>query len=439
MAQTPALYYKDKVVDYTPSGAAVIAGQVVVIGTVPMIAPVAIPDGVKGVLVADGIWKVPQAAEAITAGDAVYWATAGTPVTGTASSGAATETVASNNLMGLCVETSGATDTYVKVFLTAAKRTTTIAGTMTADAITGSDSSLGISGLAGNSGAGGAIAMAGGAGDSGAGGAITVVGGAGDTAGAGGAITVTAGAGAAGAGGAIAMAGGAGDTNQAGGAASVTAGAGDGTADGGAASMVAGGSGDGASSNGGAIVITGGTAVNATTGDGGGVTISGGAGPLLANTGGAVTILSGAGDGTNGTAGAVIIDSSGTGGTKGAVTIATNAASLTLGKMPRIPVAAVVAAGGNIATANACSEGWNLVSASDNTKGVQLPSCVDGAQCIIVNMVTDKTLKIYPPTGKQVNLMGANNALTVAANTIGHFYSEGTNAWYGLHAATDVA
>jgi len=68
-----------------------------------------------------------------------------------------------------------------------------------------------------------------------------------------------------------------------------------------------------------------------------------------------------------------------------------------------------------------------------------LPSCVDGAQCVVINMVTDKTLLIYPPTAKQVNLKGANNAITVAANTIGHFYSEGVNAWYGLIAVTDVA
>ncbi len=81
----------------------------------------------------------------------------------------------------------------------------------------------------------------------------------------------------------------------------------------------------------------------------------------------------------------------------------------------------------------------NLVLGSDNAKGVQLPSCVNGAQCVVINMVTDKTLLIYPPLGKQVNLRGANNSLNVAANTIGIFYSEGTNAWYGLDAATDVA
>jgi predicted RecA/RadA family phage recombinase len=106
---------------------------------------------------------------------------------------------------------------------------------------------------------------------------------------------------------------------------------------------------------------------------------------------------------------------------------------------PRIRTATVNAAGGNIATAGALIEGVNIVAASDNSKGVILPSCTDGAMCVVVNLVTDKTLLIYPPVGKQVNNKGANNAITVAANTVGIFFSEGANAWYGLDAATDVA
>jgi predicted RecA/RadA family phage recombinase len=188
---------------------------------------------------------------------------------------------------------------------------------------------------------------------------------------------------------------------------------------------------------GGTATVTAGAGGTGTS-NGGATSMVGGAAGAVGGVGGALSILSGAGDATNGTAGAINIDS-GAGATKGAITIATNAASLTFGAMPRIPVAAVAAAGANLATAGACSEGFNLISASDNTKGVALPSCVDGAQCMIVNMVTDKTLKIYPPLGKQVNLAGANNAITVAANSVGIYVSEGTNAWYGLHAATDVA
>jgi hypothetical protein len=222
---------------------------------------------------------------------------------------------------------------------------------------------------------------------------------------------------------------------------SVTGGLGDGTGDGGAVSIAGGASGDGASANGGAVSIVGGAATNATSGDGGAISIVAGAGPTVGNTGGALTLLSGAGDASNGTAGAVILDSSGTGATKGTITIATNAASLSIKKMPRLTglVGVVNAAGANLAAAGALAEGVNIVAASDNSAGVRLPACVDGAQVVVVNMVTDKTLKIYPPEGKQVNLAGANNAITVAANTVGHFYSEGANAWYGLIAATDVA
>jgi|GEM_PF-1311184 len=375
-------------IDYTPSSNVAI-GAVVEIGSIPLVATQAITANVQGSLAVEGVFDVPKTADVFTVGDAVYWNSSETDVG--SNTGAADNST--GNIMGVCVANAANTATHVRVKLTAAKRTNTIAGSVTADDITGSDSSMAVTGKAGNAGAGGAIAIAGGAGDG----------------------------------------------NAAGGAVSATGGAGAGTGDGGAASVVGGVSGAGASSNGGAVTITGGAATNAASGDGGAISIAGGAGPTVGNTGGAVTILSGAGDATNGTAGAITIDSSGTGATKGAITIGTNAASLTLGKMPRIPTALVNAAGGNIATAGALSEGFNLVAASDNAKGVQLPSCVDGAQCIVVNLVTDKTLLIYPPVGKQVNNAGANNAITVAANTVGIYVSEGTNAWYGLHAATDVA
>ncbi len=343
MAQTSALRKrKGTVIDYTAT-ADIIAGEVLVIGTTPVIAPVAITNGEVGALDTGGEWQVPKTTDVFAAGDAVYWDENGSPTGGTALSGAADNSSGTGNLMGWASEAATNNATYVSVMLHAAKRTATIGGAVTATDIVGEDSTLNISGLAGAA-------------------------------------------------------------NTVGGTAAVAAGAGGtGTSNGGAAS------------------------------------VAGGAAGAVGGTGGALTLLSGAGDGTNGTAGAVILDSSGTGSTKGAVTIGTNAATLTLGKMPRVPMAAVTAAGGNIATAGACSEGYNLISASDNSKGVQLPSCVDGAQCVIINLVTDKTLEIYPPTGKQVNLAGANNAITVAANSVGFYVSEGTNAWYGLHATTDVA
>lgn len=341
-AQTPAVYVQEGRIIPDPTSNTRTGGDVVVIGTIPLVCAPTDPNlpGVNSLMV-DGVFDFPKDTSTFTAGDAWYWNASGNPVLGTAGTGCATSTP-SAYLGGVVTDDAATEDYYVRGLLTAAKRTTTIAGSVTADDITGSDSSLGIAGKAGNASAGGIVAIAGGAAAAGA-------------------------------------------------------------------------------------------------YDGGAVTIAGGAGPTAGNTGGALTLLSGAGDGTNGTAGSVILDSSNTGATKGTVTIGTNAASLTLGKMPRVPFSLLNAAGGNIATAAAVTAGWTLVAAQDNSTGVQLPSCVNGAQCIIINMATDKTLKVYPPTGKQINGAGANNAVVMAANTIDVFASEGTNAWYGFTAAIDLA
>lgn len=151
-------------------------------------------------------------------------------------------------------------------------------GTQTFDDIVGNDASLGITGKAGASGAGGIVAVAGGVGDSGAGGAVSSTGGAGNGANAGGAASVVGGAGGAGGtGGAASVAGGVpASGNAAGGAASVAGGAGSGTGAGGAASVAGGASGAGATGNGGAVSVTGGAAAS-TDGNGGSVVLTAGA------------------------------------------------------------------------------------------------------------------------------------------------------------------
>jgi predicted RecA/RadA family phage recombinase len=257
MAQTPAKFVHDgKAIDYTPTDA-VIAGQVVELGTVPLVAPVAIPAGVLGALSCDGVFDVPKTADAFNAGDTVYWDDDGNPVTGEAGSGAADSET--GNLMGVAVADAAAEASYVRVRLHAIKRMATLVTNdpITTTGITGSDASLGIAGIAGDAGDGGA------------------------------------------AGGAVAIAGGKGDTNKAGGAASLTGGAGNGTGAGGASSVV-GGAG-GATGTGGAIAITGG-AGGSTSGNGGAITIAGGAGTAGNSTGGAVNITGGAlhGTGANG-------------------------------------------------------------------------------------------------------------------------------------------
>lgn len=142
--------------------------------------------------------------------------------------------------------------------------------------ITGSDSSLGISGQAAAQ--GGAIALVGGTSSTAgnAGGAVTTVGGTPGATGVGGAVALTGGVGGAtsGAGGAATLTGGAGTAgNSAGGAATVTGGAGQGTAAGGVASLVGGASGAGATGNGASAAVTGGAALS-TNGSGGSVVLT---------------------------------------------------------------------------------------------------------------------------------------------------------------------
>lgn len=342
MAQTPVLIEQaSDTVPFLATGDKT-AGDVVLAGTVPMIVKRDVdysenPLGTVSLGIEE-LWLMPQKAEVISAGDAVYWDATGNPVTGTAGTGAATA-VATSVPVGRAAplqpngtNATAAVDSYVSVIPNAARLATTIAGAVTATSITGSDSSLDIQGLAGSSSAGGAIAMAGGAADGAgnAGGASTNVGGAG----------ATSAAGTGGAGGSIARTGGAGGTETnagtggAGGSAASTGGAGGavtgaGTGGAGGQAGIFGGVGGATSTTGtggvgGAISGTGG-AGGAATGAG-----TGGAGGAAAHTAGsggtaATTGTGGAGGASGHTAGAG--GAAGAGGTGGAG----GAANLTAG------------------------------------------------------------------------------------------------------------
>jgi predicted RecA/RadA family phage recombinase len=366
MAQTPCLKYKEgRVIDYTPESA-LTAGDVVLLGTIPMIASADTAAGTKGTLECEGIWKVPQAAEIITAGDAVYWDADGNPYGGTAGSGAGTGTATGNNLMGVAVFTTAATDTYVYVKLTAAKRTTTIAGSVTADDITGSDSSLAIAGL--SAAQGGAVAIAGGTSSTAgnAGGAVTITGGTPGVTGAGGAVTIT------------------------------------------------------------------GKAGGSTSGTGGAVAIAGGAGTAGNANGGAVSILGGNAHGS-GTDGAITI---GTSNTASITIAAASIATAVAGPLTLSVGASTEAAGSTNADAAALPAGTASVyptSAADDTKGVVINAAdkVTGRILFILNGVSNKILKVYPPSGGTINGAAADAAFSSASGkgvTI-VCVDSATNAW----------
>ena len=438
MAQTPVLLHKQgRQIDYTFSEDAA-AGDVIVLGSIPMIVERAVDFSVnpEGTLCADGIWKVPQVEAVITAGDAVYWDADGSPYGGTASSGCATGTAANGDLMGTAVFTTASTDTYVYVMLTAVERAVTVAGAVTATDITGSDSTLAIAGY--SAAQGGLVSVTGALSTTtgNAGGAASLVGGVGGATGAGGAAVVTGGASGAtsGTGGAATITGGAAGSaagNAVGGAASITGGIGKGNLAGGAASVV-GGLG-GPSGAGGAIAITSGQG-GTTTGAGGVVGIAGGAGGATTGDGGAVTMAGGAATANNSSGGALTLNGGAKHGTgaDGAIVIGSTAASVTFGKMPRVPVAAVTAAGTVIGNAAACAEGVSWVTGANNTAGVQLPTAVAGAQCVVINNGTAEKLLVYPTAADTINALGANNAINMAANTVATFVAVNGVQWFTL-------
>lgn len=180
----------DKTMDYTPE-AAVSAGDVVLFGDAAAIATRDIAIGELGSLETCGTFDIVKATGALSAGDAVFWDVDGNPVSGTAGSGAAASS--GDAQLGFAVAAALSGDETVRVLVTTGMvNTNTIGGAVTADSITGSDSSLGITGLAGSEGAGGAIVVAGGAGDGAAedGGAVTIRGGAKAGSGADGAVSI---------------------------------------------------------------------------------------------------------------------------------------------------------------------------------------------------------------------------------------------------------
>lgn len=97
----------------------------------------------------------------------------------------------------------------------------------------------------------------------------------------------------------------------------------------------------------------------------------------------------------------------------------------------RLPVAAVAAAGNNQGTAAALSEGLNVVSAADGTKGVRLPTAVAGMVVIVKNTVA-ASLKIYPASGAAVNAVAANGSYDITNLTSTMLVASSATQWYSV-------
>ena len=97
----------------------------------------------------------------------------------------------------------------------------------------------------------------------------------------------------------------------------------------------------------------------------------------------------------------------------------------------RLPVAVVAATGTNQSTAAALSEGLNVVSAADGTKGVRLPTAVAGMVVVVKNTVA-ASLKIYPASGAAVNAVAANGSYDIANLTSTMLVAASATQWYSV-------
>lgn len=97
-----------KTLNYTPSGDDIASGDFVLIGTIGGIAKTDIADGKTGAVHISGVYSVPKASGAVTQGAKLYWSTANSNLTTTATD---------NTIVGVAAEAAASGDATVKILL----------------------------------------------------------------------------------------------------------------------------------------------------------------------------------------------------------------------------------------------------------------------------------------------------------------------------------
>lgn len=95
------------------------------------------------------------------------------------------------------------------------------------------------------------------------------------------------------------------------------------------------------------------------------------------------------------------------------------------------PYETVAAAGANQGNAAAMSADFVLVTGADATKGVILPEPVAGRILMLKNNAA-AVLKVYPASGGQINAVGADTAMSLAANVSAVFMASSATQWWTL-------
>lgn len=92
--------------------------------------------------------------------------------------------------------------------------------------------------------------------------------------------------------------------------------------------------------------------------------------------------------------------------------------------------AAPAAAGTNQSTATAMTAELNAVTGADGAKGVALPVPVADIAIVVVNTDAAAALFVYPPTGAQINALGANAAMTIPGGQSRTFVGRSATLYY---------
>lgn len=110
--------------------------------------------------------------------------------------------------------------------------------------------------------------------------------------------------------------------------------------------------------------------------------------------------------------------------------------SLKASKAVVLGVGTVAAAGTNQGTAATIPSTAPFISvtAADATKGVILPVSVVGTEIAIHN-VANATLKVYPPSGGDINDGSQDAALSIAAKTQARFVNVDGTTWSAVYTA----
>jgi hypothetical protein len=95
-------------------------------------------------------------------------------------------------------------------------------------------------------------------------------------------------------------------------------------------------------------------------------------------------------------------------------------------------VANTAATGSAIGNAAALTHAVNVITGTDNTKGVQLPVAAAGKRITVYNSVSAKTLPIYPQVNSTINGGTANASLTLAGLSVLEFMGTSATNWASI-------